>query len=356
MVERALAKSRIIFGTNSEIARTDLSLLGNTGILYPSAHSRCLTEIRPDQRPDQLIVIDGTWSQAKTMVRDIPQLQGLPHFKINPEQPGQYKIRLEPDDTSLSTVEATVAALKANEPETVGLDQLLVAFATMVDRQLNHPRVGRDCYTGGRNEGRTINVPGRLCGDPSKIVVAYGEAAYRDLNAGPLGEARLPLVWMARRLAPRPGPKLSKPEGSFARSISTDVPLTDSFLEHLQLPRSYFDRAISPSQFCEAWDRFSEPDDVLVVFNQGTLQLLRNIGAPLGHPLTLKSIHFDKLRKTRTLSEFLDANQVVSRPLAPFEGRAGLRLANAVALVQFLRAQSSQRAHNCPDGAVNPDP
>ena len=36
--------------------------------------------------------------------------------------------------------EATVAALRALEPDTTGLDQLLDAFDSMVDRQLAHPK------------------------------------------------------------------------------------------------------------------------------------------------------------------------------------------------------------------------
>ena len=79
--------------------------------------------------------------------------------------------------TSLSTVEAAVEALREIEPETEGLDCLLKSFYGMVQRQLDHPKVGRGHYSGGPRTGRTSNIPGQLLGDPSSIVVVYGEGS-----------------------------------------------------------------------------------------------------------------------------------------------------------------------------------
>ena len=83
-------------------------------------------------------MIDGTWHQAKTIFRDVAQLQKLPCYRLSPSSPGQYRIRLEPDSQSLSTLEATVAALKVLDSDTDGLDQLLSAFRKMVHDQLDH--------------------------------------------------------------------------------------------------------------------------------------------------------------------------------------------------------------------------
>ena len=89
---------RFVCGTNKSFSQIALPIRSNAGILYPSNSARVLSELTPEEVPDQLVIIDGTWSQAKTLVRDVEQLKPLPHFKLAPTQPGQYRIRLEPDD------------------------------------------------------------------------------------------------------------------------------------------------------------------------------------------------------------------------------------------------------------------
>ena len=122
----------------------ELPILPGAVLLYPGKQSKLLTELSPMQRPTQLVILDGTWHHAKTLYRDIPQLHTLPQYRLAPATPGQYRIRLEPTATSLSTVEATVAALKFLEPETEGFEQLLGAFNLMVEQQLAHPNA--QCY------------------------------------------------------------------------------------------------------------------------------------------------------------------------------------------------------------------
>ena len=84
------------------------------------------------QRPRQLVIIDGTWHHAKTIVRDMPALHYVPRYRIAPDEPSRYRIRREPSAMFLSTVEATVAALRVLEPQTRGLDQQLGAFCSTV--------------------------------------------------------------------------------------------------------------------------------------------------------------------------------------------------------------------------------
>ena len=139
IVRRSLKLSNLIFGRREKLAQADLPILPGAALLYPGKQSKLLTEISQDQLPPQLVIIDGTWHHAKTMFRDIPQLHALPQYRLAPTTPGQYRIRLEPTATSLSTVEATVAALRYLEPETEGFALLLGAFNRMVEQQLAHP-------------------------------------------------------------------------------------------------------------------------------------------------------------------------------------------------------------------------
>jgi DTW domain-containing protein YfiP len=332
MVRRALKNCTLISGNNSDLAKTGLALSPRAGLLYPGRNAVTLSEIPAHQMPEQLVVIDGTWAQSKTILRDLPQLQRLPCFKLAPSQPGQYRIRLEPTDTSLSTVEATVLALQAIEPETPGLQQLLAAFDTMVQRQLDHPSVGRETYSNGPKNGRTVNVPKSLLGDRSRIVVAYGEAGYRDpkrLTAGESEAARPPLFWVAQRLSD---------DNVFARAIEPEVEMTPSFLNHLELSKQHFENAISIEAFRDHWQCFVQADDILVVYNRGSICLLENVGADFVKSMTLKSINFDQQTTGQTLCEFVHSRKLPGPASNPGHGRAGKRLANAVALVDYLRA------------------
>ncbi len=107
----------------------------NTAVLYPSPSARDVASLTPSERPEHLVVIDGTWHQAHSVVRAAPWLEDLPHVRVQPGQPSAYRVRTEPRAECLSTIEATVAALRVLEPETLGFDALLAAFREMVDRQ-----------------------------------------------------------------------------------------------------------------------------------------------------------------------------------------------------------------------------
>jgi DTW domain-containing protein YfiP len=354
MVNLALAKSQIICGNNQSLKQTEFQLRPKAGLLYPSATSKTLATLPPEQRPEQLVLIDGTWPQARTMIRELTQLRGLPHYKLAPSQPGQYRIRLEPNDTSLSTVEAAVQALQELEPNLAGLDQLIHAFEKMVQRQLDHPKVGREHYSGGPKSGGTFNVPARLLEDPNSIVVAYGEAAFReniDVENDPRIAAgrtlrqlrnapRPPLFWVAQRLG----------TGEvFSQSLTPGEALTDSFLQHLELSRQQFEHSVEPVEFRRRWRAFLKPDDLLVVFNQGTIGLLENSRADICSSLTLKSINFDRGK----LASVSDSS--ASRSIQPRQdpepsltnrglGRAGKRLANSVDLVWSMRRHARANA------------
>ncbi len=130
IVHRALDRCRLMVGHNVELAERleSMPLHDDVGLLYPGDHSRLLSGLEPDECPKQLVVLDGTWHHVKTLMRDVPRLRTLPQYRLAPAEPGRYRIRREPNDYSLSTLEATVAALKSMEPETVGVDRLMFVF------------------------------------------------------------------------------------------------------------------------------------------------------------------------------------------------------------------------------------
>ena len=189
MVHRALRNSSLLVDHISGLAAR-LALKPHAGLLYPGPGATLLTDLRPHERPQQLVVIDGTWHHAKTLVRDLAALRDVPRYRLAPVEPSRYRIRREPSALLLSTVEATVAALRALEPETSGFDQLLAAFDGMIDRQLAHPKAANGWRRHAMRRRCVRNIPAALLGGLAHVVVVYGEsaAAQRDCIRG----SRLP--------------------------------------------------------------------------------------------------------------------------------------------------------------------
>jgi hypothetical protein len=329
IVALGLERSRLWHGypaelAASELAASELAESESVGLLFPSDSAQLLSEAPASERPQRLVILDGTWHHAKTMVRDIPLLNQMPKYRLAPIKEGAYRIRREPTATSLSTIEATVAALRICEPETLGLDALLAVFDKMIDDQLAHPNSLQAWRRKRPRRGPSRSIPAALAGDLDQLVVAYGEAA-----PNPTASRNLPgrtLVWLAERLAT--GER-------FACRIHTDREMDDAFLAHLQLPRAHFANAISHSDFCERWASFLRPLDTLVVYHKGSLTLLRNDDARHTPAIVLKSVCSNLDLRFASIDELPDSPLDKAGPLLP--GRAGVRLMKSIALVNQLR-------------------
>jgi len=300
----------------------------NAGLLYPSRSAIDIENIPLAGRPDQLVILDGTWSQVKRLYRRWPALADLPHYKIDPETPGQYQIRLEPNEYSLSTVEATVFALQLLEPETRNLPELLAAFQTMVQRQLSHPAANYSSEIKPRVP--SLNIPRALTSEYQNLVVVYGEAA-TFANGLSKSNQQTPVYWVAKRL-------LSGER--FCTPIESKDSVTGPLLDYFGLSQSDFSNRITVSQFAETWNSFVRPDDILVVYNASTLRLLHGVGVQTPRTIALKSVNFDPKKESKTLAEFFEKHGLAVFP-SQFPGRSGRRLANLVTLISFLGLQKN---------------
>jgi len=325
IVRKALRNSRLLADHTRPLADA-LALKPRAGLLYPGPGAMLLEDLPANERPEQLVILDGTWHHAKTFMRDIPALHPLPRYRLAPSSPSLYRIRREPTALSLSTVEATVAALRVLEPDLRGLDQLMDAFLTMVDRQVAHPK----SQHGWRHKEKRVrefkNIPVALRGDLNHVVVAYGESASRE--PGDDDVLRRPIYWVAERVGT--GER-------FRCAIRPQSPLQDSFLGHLELTPADFDHASSLEQAREAWSAFLRPDDILAVYNQGVIRLHQQISTRSIPALVLKSVDFNPRRRYGTLDELL-LGEGKTAPPPQLPGRAGKRLSNVLALVLHLNA------------------
>jgi len=106
----ALANSTLhTFG--DQFAPLDGSLLRqpDTWLLFPEGAP---TTSMPTPPPKNLIILDGTWHQARRMRQRIQALRGLPIVSLPaPAQP-RTRMRRPPSQEAMSTLEAIAAALR----------------------------------------------------------------------------------------------------------------------------------------------------------------------------------------------------------------------------------------------------
>lgn len=177
-------------------------------VLYPD-HATPLEEWLP-RPPRTLVVVDGTWAQAKKVLKLNPRLGALPRLSFTPTTPGNYRIRREPSDQHLATIEAVAAVLGALEGEPERYAALLRPFQWMVERQLDAVRdqhQARFARPRASSRGPTPPRPRSARGlgelavlDPARAVLVYGEA-----NAHPRGERAAGAPELLHLVAVRPG-------------------------------------------------------------------------------------------------------------------------------------------------------
>lgn len=83
-------------------------------------------------RPSRLVLLDGTWRQARALLRANPLLQGLPRWALPDPPPSRYAIRRAHRPGQRSTLEAACLALGLLEGRPAHYAPLLDAFAAWV--------------------------------------------------------------------------------------------------------------------------------------------------------------------------------------------------------------------------------
>ena len=331
IVHRSLQNSELISDRLDSLQSLTFDHLTKPGLLYPSPDA---IELSPDgPKPEQLVLLDGTWFHAKQMMRKIPALSSLPKYRLAPSRPGQYRIRREPSDTTLSTIEATVLALQSIEPGTRGLEQVLDAFHAMVEQQLAHPKAEYGWRKNRKRFGTPLNIPVAMIRQLSHCVVAYGESVGRERQLPRDQRTRLPVYWTAQRMVSGE---------TFACAIRwPQQELSKETLGHLQLSQVDLETAVSPCEFLDRWRTFLRDDDYLAVYNHSTLDLLRQVSPRIPDWIVMKCVQLNPGRRNGSLGDLLAAEQIAIGS-SRVRGRAGQRLAAAVALANHLHGVGNE--------------
>uniref|UniRef100_A0A0A9W2H5 tRNA-uridine aminocarboxypropyltransferase n=1 Tax=Lygus hesperus TaxID=30085 RepID=A0A0A9W2H5_LYGHE len=118
----------------------------NSILLYPSKDSVDLDEmpkVTSETTPYNLILIDGTWPQAKGIYNSTPALHTMKQVKLVNNTKSEYVIRTQPTDGCLSTLETAAEALAVLEDDTYR-DLLKRPLKALCEFQIHHGAVVHD--------------------------------------------------------------------------------------------------------------------------------------------------------------------------------------------------------------------
>jgi DTW domain-containing protein len=106
----ALPKSRILEYGGGETFDAGPLVLPRTALLYCSGPARPLPFV-----PERLIVLDGSFRQARRMYKRVPELRDLPELSLPAPLVTPTRLRTPTQPDGMSTIEAIAAALSALE-------------------------------------------------------------------------------------------------------------------------------------------------------------------------------------------------------------------------------------------------
>jgi DTW domain-containing protein len=304
-------------------------------VLFPGPAARAVEDL-PRDRPVTLVVLDGTWWQARKLLRLNPAIAALPRVAFRPRRPSGYLIRRQPADFCLSTIEALAEVLEALEPDGARFQRLLDPFAAMVERQRwfeteVHTRRHRRVSTGPR--GPRARLHARLDALWPHLLCVQGEANGWSRH-DPNRQDPEVVHWLAHR--PATGE-------TYQTIVAPRRPLAPSTPSHVDLPAPALLAGTTAEDWRASWQAFCRPDDVVLVWGVFHLDLALREGLPLPGPqpaIDLRPLMTPLLQeRARTVHDGLAPLAAPPVPLG-LPGRAGRRLADLVAIVTALAGRS----------------
>lgn len=305
-------------------------------LLYPGERSKDLAQ-DPPVGPVTLVIIDGTWHQAKSLTRHNPWLLALPQYAFEPERPSEYRIRREPRPDYVSTIEAVTAALGLLEGEPARFEAMLKPFRAMVDKQLDyiaHSPGGRRRRRRRRDSQGLPRLPEALSTGNPLCVSGEANAWPHDRALGGPPHPHELVHWAAQRLSGGP---------HFEALIAPRLPLSSSPEKHSKIDRERLLRGQSFAAFDQDWRAFCGPSDVVCSWGHYGTGLLRREGGTLpATVIDMRKVAGDFLRKRPGSAEDL-VNQLDLHWEPCGEGRCGERLGMLIAITRFLLAEAEAK-------------
>jgi DTW domain-containing protein YfiP len=326
MAHLSLPGSVLRVGVDFSSDATVAGMLEGAHLLFPGDEATDLRQLAVAD-PFTLVVVDGTWSQARTLVKRNPAIAALPRIGFQPRRPSNYRIRKEPADFCVSTIEALAETLAVLEGRS--FDALLEPFRVMVDRQLWYSREvnsSRHSQKPPRPRPAGPTLGQRLSAEWSRLVCVQGEA-----NGWPVHHPDRQPSEIVHFVACRPA------TGELYEAViaprRTLAPFTS---EHIELPTARLSAGISLADWRRSWEAFSRPDDVLVQWGSFYSKLAIEDGLSLPRRrYDLRGELASVRQRGGTLEECVVKMEAPVTSLG-LDGRGGRRLSSLLALLAAL--------------------
>lgn len=118
----------------------DVCSKSNAALLYPSKDAVDIKDFvkQLDDEPLQLIVLDGTWQEARAIKHNYKILDNIPKVQLTGSWRSEFVIKTQPTDDCVSTLEAVAIAISQieNIPDFVSIARK--PLKALCDFQLDH--------------------------------------------------------------------------------------------------------------------------------------------------------------------------------------------------------------------------
>jgi len=310
-----------VHGTRAPV---NMAVPKKCALLYPSNKAVMLEDITPQEHPEHLLVLDGTWHHAKKLYQVNPWMHDLPHVCLKNSPPSRYRIRKEPSLQHLSTLEAIVYALGILTPQD-HIERLLLIFDRMIDQQINSIQ---------RNQTpRAKRRKNRLATPKLEPLTALANAVlvYAEIHKQAKGSL---LSWTAYRPSGEHFEAFVQPEG---------FEVAEEHLRQMRLTRDPFNGGSSWAAIQQRWNDFRRPNDVFVSWNKASLDRLEELSGGTPSPtVMLKSVYCNFRGGSCGHLSKVAAQEELERTELPFSGRAGQRQTDTLAVLNMLLEQCNQ--------------
>ena len=310
------------------------ALSGSPYLLYPGPDAIDVADVRASG-PLTLIVVDGTWWQAKSLLKHNPELALIPQIRCTPPRESRYRIRREPAAHCVATIEALAQVLGVLEGDPARFQALLRPFEAMVEAQIHfatHVHAGRpNRRVRPARPPPSPRLPALFSERPRDIVCVHGEANAWPLGS-PSGHPAEIVQWLARR--PATGE-------TFEAIIAPRRPLSPSTPVHTHLSAERLAEGEPWDAFAARWRAFARGSDVICGWGRYALDLLEQSGVPLPPARIDVRAAAGVFLGQRTCAVLECAERLGAPPPASMApGRGGARLAALCTVVDRMMTQA----------------
>ena len=334
MAHLSLPNSELHHGVEFEQDARIRALAAEPGtyVLFPGDGAVEPAALR-DTPPRNVIVVDGTWSLARKVIKVNPTLRALPRIGFVPRKPGNYRIRKEPAAHCVSTIEAVCELLGSLEDDHDKFDRMLSAFDFMVDTQLSFVSTssGPSRHRVHKSPPRP-RVPAEYREQLHRLVALYAEANAHPKGTGFDGVGELVHLVAERIHSGERFEALIRPR----RALSESTPF------HLDVPAEVLNAGQDIQAALDGFRAFLRPDDIFCTWGSFALDLLRNEGLPLPDARDVRLATMRLFRGRPGAVEDAAAKLHIPVPEPFARGRAGRRLSALSATLRGVSAVAGE--------------